>query len=643
MNLRKPTLPCDRVAFQMFFPVPWRAYDIGASVRSRNPFSRITFVASAGFGGLLLLLSACAKHLEFPQLGEPLASSAKLEVPPSFKDFTIRYTDSCGQIQEIPLGHRLHEALEEGIRRTFTIVASENESAIAPDHIIQVDGIDSIFDLNKEALYDRPPASLQLNTVARVYDRNGTLLKQSDIKVARRERLRLEQLGKNCDYHIDPFIRDTAIDLATRVALIARVAAGGQGSASSAEPNSTALASAPLDNQQPPTSPASPLRFKATLLDENTDLIFEGGEHIRIRVDVVNTGTTPLENAWTSLTGTSAVIDQFPTTSLRIPPLLSGQTKSLEFVSSLPLLAGPQQAKIQVYVEERGGIAARPQTLSFTIAPTGSSHDDIDQVPAQASGIRRPETSVISIGLSSYLNHQMRSRKYAARDAETVAKYFQTLGGVPSSNIHLLTDRKATHSQIEKALREWLPTRPMKDGIVIVYFSGHAMISPSGEIMLVPYDGAKAATTLYRLKSLESVIAKLNPQQAILIFEGTVSSIQENPKTSVTPQWELHGDETIRLVAVEGLGKGLDNDTHRHGLFTYYLLRGLRGEADTNHDGTVTLGEIGGFVRQKVAWASKSKFSSVQHPQIIPPLKADDQASDVGLTTLPSLTATEIP
>ncbi|MGE0643070.1 MAG: caspase family protein [Nitrospira sp.] len=612
-------------------------------MRSRNPFSRITFVASAGFGGLLLFLSACAKHLEFPQLGEPLASSAKLEVPPSFKDFTIRYTDSCGQIQEIPLGHRLHEALEEGIRRTFTIVASENESAIAPDHIIQVDGIDSIFDLNKEALYDRPPASLQLNTVARVYDRNGTLLKQSDIKVARRERLRLEQLGKNCDYHIDPFIRDTAIDLATRVALIARVAAGGQGSASSAEPNSTALASAPLDNQQPPTSPASPLRFKATLLDENTDLIFEGGEHIRIRVDVVNTGTTPLENAWASLTGTSAVIDQFPTTSLRIPPLLSGQTKSLEFVSSLPLLAEPQQAKIQVSVEERGGIAARPQTLSFTIAPTGSSHDDIDQVPAQTSGIRRPETSVISIGLSSYLNHQMRSRKYAARDAETVAKYFQTLGGVPSSNIHLLTDRKATHSQIEKALREWLPTRPMKDGIVIVYFSGHAMISPSGEIMLVPYDGAKAATTLYRLKSLESVIAKLNPQQALLIFEGTVSSIQENPKTSVTPQWELHGDETIRLVAVEGLGKGLDNDTHRHGLFTYYLLRGLRGEADTNHDGTVTLGEIGSFVRQKVAWASKSKFSSVQRPQIIPLLKPDDNAANVVLTSLPSLTATEIP
>ncbi len=633
----------------MFFPVPWRAQDVGKPVISRNPFIRTTLVACTGLGGALLL-SACAKHLEFPHLGDPLASSAKLEVPASFKDFTIRYSDSCGQIQDIPLGHRLHEALQEGLRRTFTTVISEGDTTLIPDHIIQVDKIDSIFDLNKDALYDRPPASLQLTTVVRVYDRKGTLLRQSDINVARRERLRLEQLGKNCDYHIVPFIQDTAIDLATRVALIARVAAGGQGQLHSAEPSSAAAstpskpsASAPTEHQDPTDSPSSALRFKSMLLDENSDLIFEGGEHIRIRVDVVNTGTTPIENAWASLTGTSAVIDQFPTTGLRVPPLQPGETKSLEFVATLPLLAEPQRAEVQVAVEERGGAAARIQTLAFTIAPTGSSHDDIDHVPAQTSGVRQPGTSIISIGLSSYLDQQIRSRKYASHDAETVAKYFETFGGVPVSNIHLLTDRKATHSQIEKALREWLPTRPIKNGIVVVYFSGQAMVSPAGQIMLVPYDGAKAATRLYRLRSLESVISKLNLQQAILVFEGNVSPIQDNPKTSVTPQWESHGDETIRLIAVEGLGKGFDDETHRHGLFTYYLLRGLRGEADTNHDGKVTLGEISGFVRQKVPWASKSKFNSVQRPQIIPLLKPDDSAADVILTTLPSLAASETP
>ncbi len=574
-------------------------------------------------------------------MGDPLPSSAKLEIPASIKEVTIQYSDSCGQLQEIPLGDRLQEALREGIHRTFKNTFEEGtDTTSSPDYVIQVELIDSSFDLNKEGLYDRAPAVLRLNAIARIHDRAGALLHQTDIQIARQERLRLEQLSKNCNYMIEPFIHDTVIDFATRVSLDARQAvAGGQKPAASIEPNQ-----APMGNLRSPPASASPdLRFKATLLDENSDLIFEGGEHVRIRVDVVNTGPNVVENASASLTGTQTAMERFPTTVLRIPPLQPGQTKSLEFVATLPLLAQPQPAAIRVTVEERGGSSATPQTLFFTIAPTGSGGDNVDQVPVQASGVRHPETSVISIGLNSYLDQQIQSRKYGSRDAETVAKYFQTLGGVPSSNITLLIDRKATHAQIQKALFEWLPTRPMKGAIVIVYFSGQAMVTAGGEILLVPYDGVKAAKTLYPLKSLESVLTKLNPQQAILIFEGNISSIHENPKTAVTPRWDLHGDGTIRLIALEGLGRGLDDDGHRHGLLTYYLLRGLRGEADTNRDGKVTLGEISGFVRQKVAWASKSQFGSVQHPQIIPLLKPDDKAADVVLTTLSSLAASETP
>lgn len=620
------------------------------SVISKQPFILTTLASGAGLGGLLFLLSACAQHLEFPQLGEPLASSAKLEVAPSLNDLSIRYSDSCGQIQDIPLGKHVHQALQEGIRRSFTTVIPDGNTTLTPDHLIQVDSIDSVFDLNKDALYDRPPASLQLTTIARVYDRTGALLRQSDIKVAHRERLRLEQLGKNCNYHIDPFIQDSAIDLATRVALIARAAAGGQEMAYSAEPDSASSSSlsgpstSPTTETKPSlTSPLSALRFRSMLLDENSDLMFEGGEHVRVRMDIVNTGTTPIEDGWASLTGTPAVLNQFPTTSLRVPPLRPGQTKTLEFVATLPLLTQRLRAQIQVSVTQKSGAAALSQTLSFTIGPAGSGSQNIDQLPAHASGVRLPETSVIAIGLSSYLDQRILARKYASRDAETVAKYFETLGGVPSSNIHVMTDRRATYSQIQKSLLEWLPTRPTKDAIIIIYFSGQAMVSSTGEVMLVPYDGTKSETNLYRLRSLESVLAKLDPRHAIMIFEGNIDKIRENPKTNVLPQWDLPGDNAIRLIAVKGFGNGLDDEKHHHGLFTYYLLQGLRGEADQNHDGKVTLGEISGFVRQKVAWASKSKYASVQHPQIIPLLKPDDRASDVVLTILPSLAATETP
>src|SRR6185437_7649763 len=193
----------------------------------------------------------------------------KLEIPSSIKELTIRYSDSCGQLQEIPLGERIQEALREGIQRTFKTTVDEGTSDTStPDYVVQVDHVDSSFDLNKDALYDRAPAVFHLNAIARIHDRTGTLLRQTDVNIARRERLRLELLAKKCDYVIEPFVHDVAIDFATRVALNARLAAGRQESAASVEPNQT-----PVGNSGTPSASASSaLRFKVLLLDENSNL-----------------------------------------------------------------------------------------------------------------------------------------------------------------------------------------------------------------------------------------------------------------------------------------------------------------------------------------------------------------------------------
>jgi hypothetical protein len=273
-------------------------------------FNRRGQAAGAWIGCALLFVTACVKHLEFPPMGDPLPASAKLEIPPSVTELTVRYNDSCGRVQEIPLGDRLREALREGIRRTFS--TTFDEGITTADYVIQVDVLDSSFDLNKEVLYDRAPAVLHLSATARVYDRKRALLRQTDIKIARQERLRLEQLSKNCDYMIEPFIRDTVIDFATRVSLNARLAAGGQEPAASTDPNQTSAG----HSRAMSVSTSPDLQFKATLLDENSNLLFEGGEHVRVRVDIVNTGTSVIEQASASLTGTPTIIERFPAPTL---------------------------------------------------------------------------------------------------------------------------------------------------------------------------------------------------------------------------------------------------------------------------------------------------------------------------------------
>jgi len=138
-------------------------------------------------------------------------------------------------------------------------------------------------------------------------------------------------------------------------------------------------AAASSQDAAPSSSPA--LRFKALLLDENNNLILEGGEHVRVRIDIVNTGTGTVRNASASLTGTPTILNQFPTTTLPIPPLQPGQTKSLEFVATLPPTNRPQQAEIHVSVAESEGAITPSQTLSLTIHPAGTRPDDVDLPP----------------------------------------------------------------------------------------------------------------------------------------------------------------------------------------------------------------------------------------------------------------------
>ena len=50
-----------------------------------------------------------------------------------------------------------------------------------------------------------------------------------------------------------------------------------------------------------------------------------------------------------------------------------------------------------------------------------------------------------------------------------------------------------------------------------------------------------------------------------------------------------------------------------HGLFTYYLIEGLKGAADLNRDGIVTLQELYEYLEQQVTKKSRS-VGATQHP-----------------------------
>jgi uncharacterized caspase-like protein len=276
--------------------------------------------------------------------------------------------------------------------------------------------------------------------------------------------------------------------------------------------------------------------------------------------------------------------------------------------------------------------------------PTGIKADDVDHIPAVVTGFRQPNTYLISIGIGSYRNRQVPLRKFASVDAQMVSNYFQALGGLPASNTLLLQDWKALRSDIDEALLDWLSPHMNKGAVVIVYFAGLASVSSTGEIFLIPYDGATTTTSrAYALKDLETALSRLNAKQIVFLFDGIVSRMGPDTRAKTTlPQWSPTGSSTLHIIGTSGIGQGLEDDRHRHGLFTYYLLRALRGEADTNRDGEVTVGETVTYLSQKVRWASKTYMDQEQRPFAVPAIRPTDPSAALILTKVAAIQGTEV-
>lgn len=598
----------------------------------------------------LIILAGCASHLEFPPMGEPLPVSVKLDILSTVRKLPTEYTNACGHLVQAPLRIRLEEAIVEGARRTFNSVSYEPDSATdpLPEAVVRVDLLDWSFRLHQDNVSDHVPAEIQLNAIVRVLDMTGTVFRESTIQVIRQDTLHLEATPPNCNYIIDPFIQNTAVDFSAKVSMDVRQAFRGPEltpqtvtTVPVVVPKSTsAIPPKKLQSQATPIPTASTFRVKAMVLDENGNLLLEGGEHIRVRVDVINAGLAPLQQAIVSLSGSPALIGLFPSTLLTLPTLQPGATKSVEFAATMPLSIQPQKAELQVTVEETASHTTAPaQTLAVVMQATGIKTDDVDQIPVATTEFHQPNTYLISIGIGAYRNQQLLPRKFASLDAEMVSNYFQALGGIPASNVRLLQDWKALRQDIDEALLDWLPPHMTKDAVVIVYFAGQAMVNHTGEVLLVPYEGSPTATSrLYSLKDLEAALARLKARQTILLFDGMVSKLHSDPKTKTfPPRWDSAGSSIIRIVSSDSLSKGLEDDKHRHGLMTYYLLRALRGESDSNRDGSITLAEVAAYVSQKVTWAAKTQFNSDQRPLITPSLKQADPSSSLILSKVAAI------
>ncbi|HAH05906.1 MAG TPA: hypothetical protein DCM05_05140 [Elusimicrobia bacterium] len=377
------------------------------------------------------------------------------------------------------------------------------------------------------------------------------------------------------------------------------------------------------------------LSFETRLSDEGRDLVLDGGEEISLRVEVSNKGQAPAEKARVVLSGTPELVSALGK-ERSLGDIAPGASVSAEFKARLGAELPTQSADLRVEILYGAGTPAGAKTLKVAMRPRARKESveilsdiNVDDVPPRIQGGPRGENAALVVGIMGYREKSIPQVKYAVRDAEVMAKYLENLGGIQPENLKLLTNETATKSDIEAYLNDWLPRRVGKDSTVFVYFSGHGSPGPQGqEAFLVPYEGhPDFPSKLLPVKQVYEALAKLPAERVVVMLDScfsgakgrSVAGAGTRPLVTTAAEPEgAAGGKLVVLAAGTGGQVSSDLDKAKHGLFTYYLLKGMRGEADADGDGQVTVGELYEYARVQVSREASRELNRDQTPALLP-------------------------
>jgi hypothetical protein len=219
----------------------------------------------------------------------------------------------------------------------------------------------------------------------------------------------------------------------------------------------------------------------------------------------------------------------------------------------------------------------------------------------------------IIIGIEKYENLTNLDAKYANRDAQAFRTYATRALGIKPSNIKMLIDEKATRSQALKAFKLWLPKIAGKGGKDIhIFFAGHGLASDNGEdLYILPQDGESSLledTAISRVE-LISLINKVNPRSVTMFFDTCYSGQTRDermlvaslrPIRIVADEQDTPDNFTIFTASNYDQTSGSIEEA-KHGMFSYYLMKGLEGNADNNKDKKITNGELIAYLKSNVS------------------------------------------
>ena len=213
------------------------------------------------------------------------------------------------------------------------------------------------------------------------------------------------------------------------------------------------------------------------------------------------------------------------------------------------------------------------------------------------AGLSRAEVQSLAIfvGVDEGLAEE-RTLKYASRDAESMAEVIRQLGPFDKDRIYLLTnpdlDRfRATLEEVRGRVKEM--RKAGVQTLVLLYYSGHGSA-----------EGLHLRGRNFPRQEINSLLESLESNLKVVILDACESGDFLRRKggkfledREIVKQDKIGSQGTI-VLSSSSRGEAAQESEDYHGaVFSHHLENGLRGMADYNSDGQVTLLEAFEYAR----------------------------------------------
>jgi len=266
----------------------------------------------------------------------------------------------------------------------------------------------------------------------------------------------------------------------------------------------------------------------------------------------------------------------------------------------------------------------RSMALAFAVGLIGLLGIGSTARPSEDAGSGAQKRALL-IGVERY--HRAPRLRFTNNDVAMIAQTLKQRGDYDEQNILEITDTALNprFQPLRASLLAEIPAFLGKAGpadLVLVYFSGHGFRDKDGKLYLAPIDcdPGNPAPTGVSMEWFREQLAVCKAKVKLLVLDACHAGTEKGDEQKDGVAAKDLGSVMKDVAGVVTLASSTSEETSliweekEQSLFSYWLNQALKGHADRDSDGMVTIDEAYDYVYRSVTQTAKNRFPRSQTP-----------------------------